>query len=166
MTPSSLHPIAGTQSNVAMEHPERRPLVYVASRASIPERGQMWRKMRDLGARIVSSWIDEDGEGQTEDFSELWQRIENEIRSAERLVLYVEPDDFPLKGALIEVGMALAMGKPVFIAAPGVTLEPRSFRPLGSWAQHPQVKRIEEDQILAAVMGNVEHISISGKLIP
>lgn len=45
--------------------------IYVASRASIPERGAMWRRFRAQGVPITSSWIDEDGEGQTADFREL-----------------------------------------------------------------------------------------------
>jgi hypothetical protein len=120
-----------------------QPLVYVASRASIPERAAMWRELRANGAMIVSTWIDEDGEGETGCYTELWSRIEQEIRAADRLVLYVEAEDFPLKGALIEVGMALAMGKPVFVVAPGVTLHPRSMRPLGSWAAHPGVSFVD-----------------------
>jgi hypothetical protein len=115
------------------------PLIYVASRASIPERGIMWRSLRARGARISSSWIDEDGPGETNSFSELWARIQREIASSDRLVLYVEPYDFPLKGALVEVGMALALGKPVWVVARHLVLEPHSFRPLGSWAAHPGV---------------------------
>lgn len=114
--------------------------LYVASRASIPARGAMWRALRAAGANIVSSWIDEDGEGQTDCFGELWTRIEAEVRGCDRLVLYAEPDDFPLKGALVEVGMALALGIPVFIVAPLVNLEPGSMRPVGSWSAHPLVR--------------------------
>lgn len=113
--------------------------IYAASRASIAARGSMWRTLRAAGAPIISSWIDEDGEGETGSFAELWTRIEAEIRSCSRLVLYVEPEDFPLKGALVEVGMALALGKPVVVVSPGVELEPRSMRPIGSWAAHPLV---------------------------
>lgn len=115
------------------------PTVYVASRASIPERGRLWRLLREEGARIVSSWIDEDGPGKTKCFIDLWDRIENEIRICDQLVLYVEADDFPLKGALVEVGMALAFGKPVLVVAPGVKLDPFNRKPLGSWAAHPKV---------------------------
>jgi len=118
---------------------ETRPCIYVASRASVPERGAMWRKLRDAGAPIISSWIDEDGPGQTQDFGELWTRIAREVTSADGLILYVEPDDFPLKGALVEVGMALAVERPVYVVAPAVKLETRSLRPLGSWASHPLV---------------------------
>lgn len=113
---------------------------YIASRASVPSRSRSWRRLRDVdGWLITCSWIDEAGPGQTADLGALWQRIELEIRASERLILYVEPDDFPLKGALIEVGMALAHDIPIRIVAPGVTLEPGSFRPLGSWVKHPLV---------------------------
>jgi hypothetical protein len=113
--------------------------IYAASRASIPERPQMWRNLRDHGGyKIISSWIDEAGEGETASFADLWTRVDREIDYCTRLVLYVEPGDFPLKGALIEVGMALGRGKPVYVVAPGVVVEP-NYRPLGSWLAHPSV---------------------------
>jgi hypothetical protein len=118
---------------------EDKPIYYVASRASIPERGAMWRKFRKQGVSIVSSWIDEDGDGCTESFEELWQRIESEIKSSTAFLLYVEFHDFPLKGALVEAGMALAMGKPVLVFKPYFALDERTFKPLGSWAKHPGV---------------------------
>jgi hypothetical protein len=117
---------------------------YVASRASIPERGQMWRRWRARGIQITSSWIDEDGDGQTEDFTELWHRIQREIEQCDVLVLYAETGDFPLKGALIEVGMALGMGKRVVVCLPGVSLAHRSMRPIGSWIWHPLVERNDD----------------------
>ncbi|MBB5770837.1 hypothetical protein HNP47_000806 [Brevundimonas vesicularis] len=129
---------------------ETRSGVYVASRASVPARGEMWRTLRAGGAPIISTWIDEDGEGQSHDLGELWERILREVNSAERLILYVEPDDFPLKGAFIEVGMALAAGVPVFVVSPGVALDARSLRPLGSWALHPLVT-------LCQTMGDALH---------
>lgn len=113
--------------------------IYVASRASKPERGEMWRGLRAAGWPIISTWIDEDGEGATADFADLWTRIEREVTTATALVLYAADGDFPLKGALIEVGMALASGVPVFVVLPGVELEPRSMRPVGSWMAHPLV---------------------------
>lgn len=122
-----------------------RLAIYVASRASTPERPAMWREYRDRwGANIVSTWIDEAGPGETSDFGELWSRIQGEIRRCDRLVLYAQSDDFPLKGALIEVGMALAMLKPVWVLG-NLTLEGRTDRPLGSWIRHPLVERINVD---------------------
>jgi hypothetical protein len=117
----------------------RRHGLYVASRASVPARAEMWRGFRAKGWPIVSSWIDEDGPGQTASMAELWPRIIHEIRGAEALVFYAEPDDFPLKGALIEVGIALDQDLPIHVAAPRVELDPRSLRPLGSWVAHSLV---------------------------
>lgn len=111
--------------------------IYVASRASLPARPAMWRGYRDRGFPIVSSWIDEAGDGETANFGDLWRRIDREIAAASVLVLYAEREDFPLKGAYVETGLALARGIPVLCAFPGVVLDPRSARPVGSWLHHP-----------------------------
>ncbi len=112
--------------------------VYIASRVKHAFR---WKAARASGVPIISTWIDEAGEGDTADLGELWARIQREVSGAERLVFYVEPDDFPFKGALVEVGMALAAGVSVFLVlSPDVVLEERSLRPLGSWAKHPGVR--------------------------
>ena len=112
---------------------------YIASRASLPERSATWRRLSDAGWKITSTWIDEAGAGASPNLGQLWVRIETEISGSERLILYVETEDFPLKGALIEVGMALAHGIPIRVVAPGVVLDPTSLRPLGSWVRHPLV---------------------------
>lgn len=65
------------------------------------------------------------------------------VCGTEASILYAEPEDFPLKGALIEVGMALAFGIPVGLVLPGVNLEEGSMRPVGSWMHHPQCYRFE-----------------------
>lgn len=119
--------------------------IYVASRASIPERSAMWREHRGLGWNIISTWIDEAGEGETDSFEDLWLRIRNEIYACEYFILYAERDDFPLKGALVEVGMALAFQKPVIIV---LNFEPegRTYRPIGSWITHPYVHRVDTIQ--------------------
>jgi len=116
------------------------PAIYGASRASIPERPKMWKQLKEEGANIISSWINESRVGETLNFSELWTRIVTEIILCDRLILYVEKTDFPLKGALVEVGIALGLGKPVFIVCNDITLSNRDLKPLGSWAKHPHIK--------------------------
>lgn len=118
--------------------------VYVASRASVPERGAMWRRFRERGIPITSSWIDEDGTGQTASFSNLWERIAQEVAAANVVVLYAERDDFPLKGAFIEVGIALGLGKHVFVCLPDLGVLNDSYRPIRSWITHPLVHRIDD----------------------
>jgi hypothetical protein len=127
---------------VATAPPGRGRGVYVASRASLPERAAMWRRLRSEGWPIVSTWIDEAGPGETEDMGGLWVRVAREVTGSAGLILYVEPGDFPLKGALVEVGMALAIGRPVVVVAPSVEVDPRSGRPIGSWVRHPRVCRV------------------------
>lgn len=135
------HPLCGEAAAAGPARraaPARRGL-YVASRASLPARAAMWRALREAGWPIVATWIDEAGEGETENFTELWARIESEIRSARGVIVYAEPGDFPLKGAYLEAGIALGAGLPVAVVMPGVDLEPRSARPMGSWIRHPRV---------------------------
>lgn len=108
---------------------------YVASRC---RHAPMWRELRDRGFRINATWIDEAGAGETADMMLLWDRISREVSLSSRLVLYIEPADFPIKGALVEAGMAIACLIPVMIVAPKVKLD-ASFRPIGSWMRHPMV---------------------------
>jgi hypothetical protein len=130
---------------------------YIASRASLPARSAAWRRLRDVdGWKITSTWIDEAGVGETADLGLLWVRVKAEISRSERLVLYVEPEDFPLKGALVEVGIALAHRIPIRVVAPGVALDPVSFRPLGSWVRHPSVILCDTmDEALAGATMNL-----------
>lgn len=118
---------------------------YIASRASLPERSEAWRKLRDVdGYLIVSSWIDVVTQPLNADdikpLHAIWENITQEVTTAERVIVYAEPDDFPLKGTLVEVGMALAVGTPIYLVLPGVAIEADTFRPIGSWINHPLVK--------------------------
>ena len=83
--------------------------IYVASKTKYAE---MWRLLR-AHMQINSTWIDEAGEGQTASYSELATRCLNEVEKSCAVVLYCKPGDV-LKGALIEVGAALALGIPVY----------------------------------------------------
>ena len=84
--------------------------VYTASKTT---HAHMWKSLRTEGVDVVSTWIDEAGEGQTASYAELSQRCIEEVRKAEILILYCEPGEV-LRGALIEAGVALTLGKPVF----------------------------------------------------
>lgn len=106
----------------------------------------MWRAYRAQGANIISTWIDEAGPGQTASFVELWDRIHGEIRRCDRLVFYAETlHDFPLKGALVEVGIAFGLNRPVWVVlGKDVPVDIRNSRPVGSWVHHPAVELIVE----------------------
>lgn len=128
--------------------------VYGASRASNLARVEMWKDLKKQGANIISSWIEQ--VGPVESYSNLWSKITTEIAMADLLVLYVEPEDLPLKGAFVEAGMALALGKRVIIVAPNVNISPVDYNPIGSWAYHPLVTF--ENDIKKAVFLKQNHV--------
>lgn len=112
--------------------------VYVASRT---RHARMWQMLRQGGAPITSTWIDEVWEGAVTDHKMLWARIQREVLGATRLVFFAEAEDFPLKGALVEVGMALAAAIPVYVVLdPDVKVDVQTLRPVGSWVRHPGVR--------------------------
>ena len=83
--------------------------IYVASKV---KHAPMWRELRSLGWPINSTWIDESGEGESSSLSDLASRCINEAAEADVLLLYCEPGEVQ-KGAMVEVGAALASGTPV-----------------------------------------------------
>lgn len=122
-------------------------MIYIASKT---RHAKKWQRLRDEGVPICSTWIDEAGPGQTQSMRHLWLRIRDEIRDCSVLLLYANNQDFhpidsvrkwagsPLKGALVEAGMALAFDKRIIVALEGVTLD-RNMRPIGSWVNHDRV---------------------------
>jgi hypothetical protein len=84
--------------------------IYTASKTKHADK---WRQLRADGWHVVSTWIDEAGVGETDDFADLWGRCVNEAKTAGALVIYREPGEV-LKGAFVEVGAALAKGVPVY----------------------------------------------------
>lgn len=88
--------------------------IYVASKTV---HAPMWRRLRARGAPVCSSWIDEALPGETIDWPLLWARCKSEIAMCDGLVAYAEHGEI-LKGAFLEMGMALALNKPVVWVGP------------------------------------------------
>lgn len=111
-----------------------------------------WRELRDSGVDIISTWIDKAGPGEIENFADLWIKIEAEIQSASCLIFYTRNEDFPFKGALVEVGMALSHRTPVFVVLNDVEPAGETMRPLGSWILDHRVTIVRnlEDALWAA----------------
>jgi hypothetical protein len=90
--------------------------IYVSSKV---KHGPRWKLLRDqYNVPIISTWIDECEPGQTLDWADLWDRCITEASNCTALVLYAADETEVLKGALVEVGAALAYGKSVYYAGP------------------------------------------------
>lgn len=119
--------------------------LYVASKANM---GDYWKVIRQTArvrydVRIISSWIDESGEGESESMEALWVRCIQEAASCDAVLALHRSGDV-WKGAFVEIGAALAAGKHVFVIGD----------PPGSWVHHPLVHRIPE----AAASQNIETV--------
>lgn len=107
--------------------------VYVASKLNHAE---MWKNYRANWApeiEVISTWIDNydpDDLGVNTEFAAGWSQNLIEVRSCDVVLCYGERSD-QLRGALVEAGAALGLGKPVI----GVG-DSESF---GTWKHHPNV---------------------------
>lgn len=119
--------------------PIRRYPVYVASKI---DHFGMWReyrrKWKARNIDIVSSWIDKidpvHGDAHVTPLRFAGEWIENyrEVTAAKAVIAYGAPGDV-LRGALIEVGIAMGQHKPIIIVGP------EDLPSWGSWQYHPLV---------------------------
>lgn len=86
-------------------------MIYIASKTKHAWR---WKRLRNEGFPINSTWIDEAGVGQSESLKDLWCRCISEASHANALIAYREHDEI-LKGAFVEIGAALAHNRDVFV---------------------------------------------------
>lgn len=86
--------------------------IYTASKTIHAEK---WRNLRASGVNVISTWIDEAGPGESASLMDLWIRCVKESSEADLLIAYRAPGEI-LKGALVEIGCALASGKRVWFA--------------------------------------------------
>lgn len=102
--------------------------IYIASKTKHAEK---WIKLRDQGLNITSTWIDEAGPGKSSNLSDLCERCVREAYQCNLMIVYREDGDY-LKGAFIEMGIALAAKVKVYLVGPVL--------PAGSvFTHHPNV---------------------------
>jgi hypothetical protein len=104
--------------------------IYIASKT---KHAKVWKAYRDAGFPLASTWIDEAGKGETENFADLWMRCVWEATNCAVLIAYREKDEV-LKGAMIEIGCAIASGRLVLLCG-----DWEGF----SFTAHPLVKIVE-----------------------
>lgn len=102
-------------------------MIYVASKVA---HADLWKFYRSQGYPINSTWIDEARDKESPSLPDLWRRCIEEASSAKVLVAYTA-DGEAMKGALVEIGAALANGVPVYYVGPECS----------SWHKHRLVTR-------------------------
>lgn len=85
-------------------------MIYPASKTMY---APLWRELRAGGIPIDASWLDRPNEAAWPSSSVLWDTLIREVSASSALVFYGAPGD-EHKGAIAEVGAALASGVPVF----------------------------------------------------
>ena len=104
-------------------------MIYIASKLKHMDK---WKKLRSKGVTFISTWIDEPNyiNKNSPELVGLWEKYIKEASSAKALIAYLEPGEI-MKGALVEIGAALAHNVPVFLVG--------EFD--GSWQVHPLCKK-------------------------
>lgn len=114
--------------------------VYIASKIQYAPQFRGYRRNWLIdGVFVNSRWIDmADAEWATprkinvppEEFRMCWLVDEQDVKDCQALIIYGAQQD-KLRGALVEAGMAIAMGKPVFAVG--------GHPDFSSWQHHPLV---------------------------
>lgn len=112
--------------------------IYIASKLRHADR---WKSLRNNWANeninIVSRWIEQaslEESAHPTDFKVFWSVDEEDVSKSEVILIYIDRDE-TLRGALVEAGMGIAMGKMVIVAG--------DFIQAGTWIYHPRVYCVE-----------------------
>jgi hypothetical protein len=114
-----------------------KPKIYIASKAKHRPR---WRDFRDvMGYDIISKWIDTEdtyigisvADNSDLDYTKLWRECVQDVKDCDVLVMYVEEGE-RMKGALIELGIALGLRKEIIVTGP--------LGDNGTWHHHDLVE--------------------------
>lgn len=114
----------------------------------------MWRELQQKVPNVFfnARWLkraEKESELSVDDMRHLWMECMQDISSSEALLLYAEDGD-TLRGALVEVGMALAMGKPVVLA-----MDQKIMRDYGTW-MHMDVTWTYSIEDAITFLGNMD----------
>lgn len=115
--------------------------------------GKIWhapkfRHLRDtVGLPVQARWIDleSDSDIVQNRKGDLWQMCYEDVRDSDFVLLYSEDQSEEQRGALVEVGMAYGMGKPVYAIGRCNSLSPNGISDvafthhhLWHWINDPQ----------------------------
>ena len=112
--------------------------VYIASKLAYAEQFRGYREAwKNEGIDLHARWFDQaiieqTSEVHLNDFHIFWLVDEEDVKNSDAVIVYGTERD-KLKGALVEAGIAIAMGKLVIIIG--------DCPDFGTWQHHPLVTR-------------------------
>lgn len=110
--------------------------VYIASKMQHAAR---WRNLYSKYAHVhvVSRWpfLEPSVEPDEDNARKFWQDDVADIQAADAVIVYAEPEE-KLRGALVEAGIAIGLGKLVIVIG--------DHPDFGTWIHHPQVRRADD----------------------
>lgn len=119
--------------------PLPRLAVYTASKI---HHSQLWQQLRMDWSEIdfTARWVDEIGKTleTPENARIFWLQDEEDIINSDVVMIYGSAHS-ALRGALVEAGMGIALGKRVLVVNANVDSECESF---GTWQYHPLCTRV------------------------
>lgn len=98
----------------------------------------MWQRLRADNPHIefTSRWIDmvdQEADAKQKDFMRFWLGDHEDVKRSDFVAVYAEPGD-RLRGALVEAGIGLALGKTVIVIG--------AHEDYGTWQHHPLAWRV------------------------
>lgn len=110
--------------------------IYPASKL---HHGKQWRDLCATSSKFIfhARWLKHnmigtpDAPGEAEEF---WRQDIQDVMSADAVMVYSEENE-PLRGALVEAGVALACGIPVYVIGDSISY--------GTWQYHTGVTRVK-----------------------
>lgn len=102
--------------------------------ASKLDEAQTWRDLKNASIHLVSRWpntFKEDNDTSPGECRKGWIENEEDIRAADILIVLPPRNGGNLRGALVEAGMAIGLGKKVIIVG--------QCPDYGTWRWHPTV---------------------------
>ncbi|OCC05163.1 hypothetical protein BA190_09620 [Labrys sp. WJW] len=123
--------------------------VYTASKLV---HGPKWRLTgRDEpGIYFHARWLKHNAIGTPdipEEAEDFWLQDEQDVRQADAVLVYAEKGEH-LRGALVEAGMALAYGVPVFVVG--------EHEDYGTWQEHPGVRKVPDIKTALKVIAGLQ----------
>ena len=140
---------------LSIPRPKRRQLMPSIYAAGKTWHAAIFRQLRDLlGYNIIARWIylDPNSDFVANEKGKLWAQCLEDATTADITIVYCGNPNEEQRGALVEIGHALAAGKFVYLINSCKTFEANDGSDV-AFTHHPRFVRIKTEKSVAARIG-------------